>query len=43
MTTRCLRCEKPHEASGGGPNLMVRTAARILAYVAARAIWDYLS
>lgn len=43
MTT-CRQCsEKPQNESGGGPNLVVRTAARIFAYVASRAIWDLLS
>lgn len=43
MTHHCHCSEKPQNESGGGPNLLVRTAARIFAFVASRAIWDLLS
>lgn len=43
MENHCHCSEKAQNKSDGGPNLTVRTAARIFAYVASHAIWDLFS
>lgn len=43
METHCHCSDKAQNKSDGGPNLKVRTAARIFAYVASHAIWDLFS
>lgn len=43
MENHCHCSDKAQNKSDGGPNLGVRTAARIFAYVASHAIWDLLS